>query len=215
MADIKYNVNPKEDRLPKSYSRRRNNAFLDKFTSIKHIQRTNRLSSSHYIDTKTAHVGSKENTNKKHWSYDGYLRKLKSPIIKSKGNKTGIIKGCKCENEPELTYSPVQTIDITYDGPTYNVNDNVYAIKGLNNYYEQAIIKNIDGLNYDISFNSDDTGKTVSKNELEPYFGECKCGTIKNGKMFISDPSKIGECGAKGKEYFIQMGGYYKQVKCL
>jgi hypothetical protein len=153
--------------------------------------------------------------NGKHGSYDRYLRELKSPIIKSKGNKTGIVKGCKCGSEPELTYN-AETIDITYDGPTYEENDNVYAIRGSNTYYEMATINSIVGGNYDISFNSDNSTRTgVNKNELEPYFGECKCGMVQNGKIFISDPLDLTGCtyyDSTKKEYFVQMGGYFERV---
>lgn len=217
MSDTIYNLNWKQKGLPKSYSRKRSNAYLDPFVSKKHIQKTNRVSSSHYIDVKGTHIGSKWIQNGKHGSYDRYLRELKSPIIKSKGNKTGIVKGCKCGSEPEITYN-AKTIDITYDGPTYTKNDNVYAIKGLNTYYEKAEIinENTDGT-YNISFNSDNTIRyTVNKNELEPHFGECKCGMVKNGKIFISDPTKLGECGGEiSNDYFVQMGGYFKRIKCM
>jgi len=214
MSDTIYNLNWKQRGLPMSYSRKRSNAYLDPFVSKKHIQKTNRVSSSHYIDVKGTHIGSKVVKNGKHGSYDRYLRELKSPIIKSKGNKTGIVKGCKCGSEPELTYN-AETIDITYDGPTYS-NGNVYAIKGSNTYYERATInsENIDGT-YNIVFSDSSTSK-VNKNELEPYFGDCKCGTVKNGKIFISDPTKIGECGGEiSNDYFMQMGGYFKRIKCL
>lgn len=215
MSETIYNLNWKQRGLPMSYSRKRSNAYLDPFVSKKHIQKTNRVSSSHYIDVKGTHIGSKVVKNGKHGSYDRYLRELKSPIIKSKGNKTGIVKGCKCGSEPELTYN-ANTIDITYDGPTYEQNDYVYAIKGSNTYYEKAQIMSITGENYDISFNSDNTSATANKNELEPYFGDCKCGTVKNGKIFISDPTKIGECGGEiSNDYFMQMGGYFKRIKCL
>ena len=124
-----------------SYYRKRNNAFLDPFVSMKHIQKTNRVSSSQYTDAKGAHIGSQEIKNKKHGSYDRYLRKIKSPIIKSKGSKTGIIRGCKCESEsePELTYN-TRTIDITYEGPSYNDSDYVYAKYNTNTFYEKAQI---------------------------------------------------------------------------
>lgn len=215
MSETIYNLNWKQRGLPMSYSRKRSNAYLDPFVSKKHIQKTNRVSSSHYIDVKGTHIGSKVVKNGKHGSYDRYLRELKSPIIKSKGNKTGIVKGCKCGSEPELTYN-ANTIDITYDGPTYEQNDYVYAIKGSNTYYEKAQIMSITGENYDISFNSDNTSATANKNELEPYFGDCKCGTVKNGKIFISEPTKIGECGGEiSNDYFMQMGGYFKRIKCL
>lgn len=215
MSETIYNLNWKQKGLPMSYSRKRSNAYLDPFVSKKHIQKTNRVSSSQYIDVKGTHIGSKVVKNGKHGSYDRYLRELKSPIIKSKGNKTGIVKGCKCGSEPELTYN-ANTIDITYDGPTYEQNDYVYAIKGSNTYYEKAQIMSITGENYDISFNSDNTSATANKNELEPYFGDCKCGTVKNGKIFISDPTKIGECGGEiSNDYFMQMGGYFKRIKCL
>ena len=217
MSETIYNLNWKQKGLPMSYSRKRSNAYLDPFVSKKHIQKTNRVSSSHYIDVKGTHIGSKVVKNGKHGSYDRYLRELKSPIIKSKGNKTGIVKGCKCGSEPELTYNS-KTLDITYDGPTYTQGGDVYAIRGSNTYYERATINtdNNDGT-YDISFNSDNTTRTgVNKNELEPYFGECKCGTVKNGKIFISDPTKIGECGGEiSNDYFMQMGGYFKRIKCL
>jgi hypothetical protein len=217
MSETIYNLNWKQKGLPMSYSRKRSNAYLDPFVSKKHIQNTNRVSSSHYIDVKGAHIGSKEVKNGKHGSYDRYLRELKSPIIKSKGNKTGIVKGCKCGSEPELTYN-AKTIDITYDGPVYNNNINVYAIKGSNTYYEEATITltNTDGT-YNIIFNSDSSSKVgVNKNELEPFFGKCKCGMVKNGKIFISDPTKIGECGGEiSNDYFMQMGGYFKRIKCL
>ena len=216
MSETIYNLNWKQRGLPMSYSRKRSNAYLDPYLSKKHIQKTTRVSSSHYIDVKGTHIGSKVVKNGKHGSYDRYLRELKSPIIKSKGNKTGIAKGCKCGSEPELTYNS-KTLDITYDGPVYNINDFVYAIRGSNTYYEKAkiTIDNGNGI-YDISFNSDDTPKKVNKNELEPYFGECKCGMVKNGKIFISDPTKIGECGGEiSNDYFMQMGGYFKRIKCL
>lgn len=215
MSETIYNLNWKQRGLPMSYSRKRSNAYLDPFVSKKHIQKTNRVSSSHYIDVKGTHIGSKVVKNGKHGSYDRYLRELKSPIIKSKGNKTGIVKGCKCGSEHELTYN-AETIDITYDGPTYEENNNVYAIRGSNTYYEKATINSIVGGNYNISFNSDNTPATVNKNELEPYFGDCKCGVVKNGKIFISDPTKIGECGGEiSNDYFMQMGGYFKRIKCL
>jgi len=215
MSETIYNLNWKQRGLPMSYSRRRSNAYLDPFVSKKHIQKTNRVSSSHYIDVKGTHIGSKVVKNGKHGSYDRYLRELKSPIIKSKGNKTGIVKGCKCGSEPELTYN-AETIDITYDGPTYNENEVVYAIRGSNTYYERATIitDNNDGT-YNIQF-SDLSTTTANKNQLEPYFGHCKCGTVKNGKIFISDPTKIGECGGEiSNDYFMQMGGYFKRIKCL
>jgi len=214
MSETIYNLNWKQKGLPMSYSRKRSNAYLDPFVSKKHIQKTNRVSSSHYIDVKGAHIGSKVVKNGKHGSYDRYLRELKSPIIKSKGNKTGIVKGCKCGSEPELTYN-AETIDITYDGPTYSNGNFVYAIKGSNTYYERATINSIVGGNYDISFNSDNTSATVNKNELEPYFGDCKCGMVKNGKIFISDPSDLTGCtyyDSTKKEYFVQMGGYFERV---
>tara|TARA_B110000305_G_C19120222_1_gene483998 strand:+ start:61 stop:696 length:636 start_codon:yes stop_codon:yes gene_type:complete len=199
------------------YSRKRNNAYLDPFVAIKHIQKTNRVSSSQYTDVKSTHIGSLHINNGKHGSYDRYIRKLKSPIIKSKGSKTGIVKGCKCGTEPELTNS-VKTIDITYTGPTYNVGSYVYAIKDGKTYYEKGAINinNGDGT-YEIEFiNSGNTIQNVSKVELEPYF-ECKCGTNKNGKIFISNPSIIGEqCGSTlNNDYFMQMGGYYKRVVCI
>ena len=197
MSETIYNLNWKQKGLPMSYSRKRSNAYLDPFVSKKHIQKTNRVSSSHYIDVKGAHIGSKVVKNGKHGSYDRYLRELKSPIIKSKGNKTGIVKGCKCGSEPELTYN-AKTLDITYDGPTYEENDNVYAIRGSNTYYERATINSIVGGNYDISFNSDNSTRTgVNKNELEPYFGDCKCGMV------------ISETQTNGK------GQYFKRIKCL
>lgn len=214
MSETIYNLNWKQRGLSMSYSRKRSNAYLDPFVSKKHIQKTNMVSSSHYIDVKGAHIGSKVVKNGKHGSYDRYLRKLKSPIIKSKGNKTGIVKGCKCGSEPELTYN-AETIDITYDGPIYTPGD-VYAIRGLNTYYEKATINDI---NYDGTYNiqfSDLSTATANKNQLEPYFGECKCGMVKNGKIFISDPTKIGECGGEiSNDYFMQMGGYFKRIKCL
>ena len=217
MSETIYNLNWKQRGLPMSYSRKRSNAYIDPFVSKKHIQKTTRVSSSHYIDVKGTHIGSKVVKNGKHGSYDRYLRELKSPIIKSKGNKTGIVKGCKCGSEPELTYN-AKTIDITYDGPTYDEGNFVYAIRGSNTYYERAQINqvNTDGT-YDISFNSDSSPQMgVNKNELEPYFGECKCGMVKNGKIFISDPTKIGECGGEiSNDYFMQMGGYFKRIKCL
>ncbi len=216
MSETIYNLNWKQRGLPMSYSRKRSNAYLDPFVSKKHIQKTTRVSSSHYIDVKGTHIGSKVVKNGKHGSYDRYLRELKSPIIKSKGNKTGIVKGCKCGSEPELTYN-AETIDITYDGHTYKVDDFVYAIRGSNTYYEKAQIISITSENYEISFNSDNSTQIgVNKNELEPYFGECKCGVVKNGKIFISDPTKIGECGGEiSNDYFMQMGGYFKLIKCL
>lgn len=205
-----------------SYYRKRNNAFLDPFVSMKHIQKTNRVSSSQYTDAKGTHIGSQEIKNKKHGSYDRYLRKIKSPIIKSKGSKTGIIRGCKCESEsePELTYN-TRTIDITYEGPSYNDLDYVYAKYDTNTFYEKAqIIQfNVNEGTYDISFNSNnETISGVNKDELEPYFGDCKCGRLKNGKLFISDPREITDCfnyDANKKEYFMQMGGYFKRVGCL
>jgi len=216
MSETIYNLNWKQRGLPMSYSRKRSNAYLDPFVSKKHIQKTNRVSSSHYIDVKGTHIGSKVVKNGKHGSYDRYLRELKSPIIKSKGNKTGIVKGCKCGSEPELAYN-AETIDITYDGPTYEQNDNVYAIKGSNTYYERATITGVNDGTYNITFDSDNSNQTgVNKNELESYFGECKCGVVKNGKIFISDPTKIGECGGEiSNDYFMQMGGYFKRIKCL
>lgn len=216
MTETIYNTNWKQKGLPMSYSRKRRNTYIDPFVSLKHIQKTNRVSSSHYTDVKGAHIGSKETKNKKHGSYDRYLRELKSPIIKSKGSKTGIVKGCKCESEPELTYN-TKTIDITYNGPNYEEGDNVYAIKGTNTYYETATIQRKDGEKYDISFNSDSSSRIeVNKKELEPYFGECKCGIVKNGKIFISDPTKLSECGGEiSNDYFMQMGGYFKRIKCL
>lgn len=216
MSETIYNLNWKQRGLPISYSRKRNNVYLDPFVSKKHIQKTNRVSSSHYTDVKGTHIGSKVTKNGKHGSYDRYLRELKSPITKSKGSKTGIVKGCKCGSEPELTNS-AKIIDMAYDGPTYNENDNVYAINGSNTYYEKAIIisENTNGT-YDISFNSVNEVCTVNKNELEPYFGECKCGVVKNGKIFISDPTKLGDCGGEiSNDYFMQMGGYFKRIKCL
>jgi hypothetical protein len=214
MSETIYNLNWKQRGLPMSYSRKRSNAYLDPFVSKKHIQKTNRVSSSHYIDVKGTHIGSKVVKNGKHGSYDRYLRELKSPIIKSKGNKTGIVKGCKCGSESELTYN-AETIDITYDGPTYDVGNFVYAIKDPNTYYEMATIMIITGENYNIQF-SDLSTTTVNKNQLEPYFGYCKCGVVKNGKIFISDPTKIGECGGEiSNDYFMQMGGYFKRIKCL
>lgn len=217
MGETIYNLNWKQKGLPMSYSRKRTNTYLDQFVSNKHIQKTNRVSSSHFIDVKGTHIGSKVVKNGKHGSYDRHLRKLKSPIIKSKGSKTGIVKGCKCGSEPELTYN-ARTTDITYDGPKYNVDDKVYAIKGSNTYYEKATITNdnTDGT-YNIQFfDENNTSVTVNKNELEPYFGDCKCGVVKNGKIFISDPTKIGECGGEiSNDYFMQMGGYFKRIKCL
>jgi hypothetical protein len=216
MTETIYNLNWKQRGLPMSYSRKRNNAYLDPFVSKKHIQKTNKVTYSHYIDVKGTHIGSKWVKNGKHGSYDRYLRELKSPIIKSKGNKTGIIKGCKYESESELTYN-TKTLDIIYDGPTYTPHNNVYAINWLNSYYEKATINevNSDGTYY-ISFDSDSTTATVNKNELEPYFGDCKCGMVKNGKIFISEPTKIGECGGEiSNDYFMQMRGYFKRIKCL
>lgn len=217
MSETIYNLNWKQRGLPMSYSRKRSNVYLDPFVSTKHIQKTNRVSSSHYIDVKGTHIGSKVVKNGKHGSYDRYLRELKSPIIKSKGDKTGIVKGCKCGSEPELTYN-AETIDITYDGPTYSNGNFVYAIRDSNTYYEKAQIDtdNLDGT-YDIDFfDNNNTPATVNKNQLEPYFGDCKCGVVKNGKIFISDPTKIGECGGEiSNDYFMQMGGYFKRIKCL
>ena len=214
MSETIYNLNWKQRGLPMSYSRKRSNAYLDPFVSKKHIQKTNRVSSSHYIDVKGTHIGSKVVKNGKHGSYDRYLRELKSPNIKSKGNKTGIVKGCKCGSEPELTYN-ANTIDITYDGPTYDVDNFVYAIKDPNTYYEMAKINqvNTDG-KYNIQF-SDLSTTTVNKNQLESYFGDCKCGVVKNGKIFISDPSDLTGCAyydSIKKEYFVQMGGYFERV---
>jgi len=219
MSETIYNINWKQRGLPMSYSRKRNNAYLDPFVSMKHIQHTNKVSSSHYIDVMGSHIGSKETKNKKHGSYDRYLRELKSPYIKSKGNKTGIVKGCKCGSEPELTNN-VKTIDIAYNknNNAYNIDNNVYAIKGSNAYYEKAKIKTVnnDGT-YEVEFYDEiKTTENISKTKLEPYFGECKCGIVKNGKIFISDPTKVAECGGElSNEYFIQMGGYFKRIACL
>lgn len=211
MTDKVYNFNI-------SYCRKRNNAFLDPFVSMKHIQKTNRVSSSQYTDVKGAHIGSQVIKNKKHESYDRYLRKLKSPLLKSNGKKTGIVKGCKCGSESELTYN-ARTLDISYEGPTYEINDNVYAIRGLNTYYEKATITDKNDNMYDISFNSDNSIRTnVSVLELEPYFRECTCGIIKNGKVFISDPTTISNCknyNSNKHEFFVQMGSYFSRVKCL
>lgn len=214
MSEIIYNINPKQKGLPMSYSRRRQNHMLDPFVAMKHIQGTNRVSGSHYVSEKATHVGSKVTKNGKHDSYDRYLRKLKSPIIKSKGSKTGIVRGCKCGSEPEMTY---QAEAIKYVDTDLNINQSVYAMKTPNTYYEKATIQsdnNDDG--YTVQFIGDTTQYTRQRHELEPYF-HCPCGTIKNGKIFISDPTQLSGCSLydeRKNEYFVQMGGYYERV-CL
>ena len=215
MAETIYNTNWKERGITMKYSRKRNNAFLDPFVALKHIQKTNRVSSSQYTDTKGTHIGSQ--VIKRHGSYDSYLRKLKSPIIKSKGKKTGLIKGCKCGQDDELT-NEVKELDMYYK-KEYVLNENVYAIRNSNTYYEKALIQNVGETGYDISFNSDNSIRlNVNVNELEKYFGDCKCGVIKKGKLFISNPNNLSTCSnynANTKEYFKKMGGYYKNTFCI
>jgi hypothetical protein len=215
MSEIIYNANAKENGLPTSYSRKRNNSFLDGFVAKKHIQRTNRVSASHYLSVKRAHIGSQITKNKKHSSYDGYLMKLKSGYMMSQGEMTGIVKGCKCGSESELTYN-TQTIDITYVESDLNKNDVIYAMKIPNTYYEKAKIKsgnNVSG--YTIEYTDTNlTQDTKSRQELEKYFN-CKCGTIKKGKIYLSDPTNISDCELNNNNFFIQMRGYYKQLKCI
>jgi hypothetical protein len=219
MSDIIYNKNAKQNGNSTSYSRKRNKSFLDGFVAKKHIQRTSRVCASHYMLLKAVHIGgqiTKINKQNQHISYDGYLMKLKSEFTKSKGEMTGIVKGCKCGSEPELTYD-AKTIDITYIEPDLNVETVVYAMKNPNTYYEKAQIISGDNVSgYKIKYKADlkNTTYTKTRQELENYF-ECKCGTIKKGNIYISDPTNIADCGLKVNNYFIQMGGYYKQLKCI
>ena len=212
MAETIYNKDPKQNGLPIKYSRKRSNYTLDPFVAKKKIQNTIGLSSSHYTSSKGVFIGSKV-LNSKHGSYIGYLRRLTSSHIRSKGGKTGIIKGCKCGDEPEETN---QSTKVTYsESKGLNVGDIVYAQKSVLGYYEKATIKSKnDDTSYEVTFESDSSTATKDLSELRKYF-ECPCGTVKNNELYISTPNRLDDCSAydpNKKEYFAKMRGYYKNI---
>ena len=227
MSDTIYNYNAKQRGLPISYSRRR--SYFNEFNPFivkKHIQKTNRLSASHYMSVLADTVGSQHNKNHKHGSYDRYLRELKAPNLKSNGNKMGILSGCNCGEDLAANWSP--SVDATHFEPqpvTFSVGEYVYAMKSGNNFFEKALVKQItDNLHTVEFYPFDGTGLEEVKNgtELQKFF-ECPCGSVRNGIVYISSHS-IANAEANGcyvsksekekKEYFVNMKGFYKGI-CL
>ena len=221
MRETIYNYNHKQEGLPLSYCRKRVYQNRDPFVSMKHMQKTNRVSASHYTSAKgTMMVSSDKKEKAKHGSYERYLRKLKKPLLQSKGSRTGIVKGCKCGNENEITYGTLTAPLDPYPTPAPKSFINgqfVYAMKLNGSYYEKATLS-IDGITQEhtVTFASDGSTETKSVDELETFF-ECPCGSVKKGKIYISSTSEEEKAKClnfddKKKSYFIQMGGYYKNI---
>lgn len=226
MSDIIYNANYKERGVPFSYSRKRSFLPSNPYKTLKHIQKTNRLDASHYTSIKSDMEGSRTIANQKHGSYNRYLRQIKSRELKSNGRKLGIVDGCHCNEDVVGEWvSPIDINEriITQD-KSFNINDNVYAMRQGNNFYEKGVVTSIIGEIYEIKFhpfNNDNTSREeMVIDDLQTFF-ECPCGSIKNGVVYISSGTK-DEAEASGcnmsdtnkKDYFVQMNGFYKRV-CL
>lgn len=229
MSDIIYNTNHKERGVQFSYSRKRSFFPVNPYTSLKHIQKTNRLDASHYTSIKSDMEGSRTIANKKHGSYDRYLRQIKSRELKSNGRKLGIVDGCHCNDDVVGEWvSPIDISDrfITQE-KSFNIGDNVYAMRQGNNFYEKGLVTGKDSEIYEIyeiqyhPFNNDNTNREAKMIEDLQTFFECPCGSIKNGDVYISsstkDEAKASGCNmsdANKNDYFVQMKGFYKRI-CL